>query len=244
MNTSLSIKNFEEMLSTQYKLNDVQSSPTWIKGINQYNRNCNWKRAIKMELVEALDSFNWKFWKSASDNTEYSISDLENLKVELVDIWHFVMSDKMTETGEVTYEGVMASRVASQLFSAFSSVQDMDMDQVTDKKVYLALEESTFSEKELSLEKLFFAIKYVFSKSNPQDPFEDFYRLYVSKATLNYFRATHGYGEGTYKKLWVYDSVAREDNVIMANIIEQLIERGEFSSENLYKYLEDVYSKQ
>jgi hypothetical protein len=39
-----------------------------------------------MEAAEAIDSFNWKHWKNIE-----SEPDLDNAKVELVDIWHFIM---------------------------------------------------------------------------------------------------------------------------------------------------------
>jgi dimeric dUTPase (all-alpha-NTP-PPase superfamily) len=41
-----------------------------------------------MEAVEALDSFNWKHWKDIN-----AVDDMDNIKVEIIDIWHFVMSE-------------------------------------------------------------------------------------------------------------------------------------------------------
>jgi len=43
-------------------------------------------RAAMMEAAEALDHHGWKWWK------KHSI-DLPQLQLELVDIWHFLLSD-------------------------------------------------------------------------------------------------------------------------------------------------------
>ena len=41
-----------------------------------------------MELAEAIDSVSWKHWKNIDGGIDY-----ENFKVELIDIWHFLMSE-------------------------------------------------------------------------------------------------------------------------------------------------------
>jgi dimeric dUTPase (all-alpha-NTP-PPase superfamily) len=41
--------------------------------------------ALQQELAELVDSFAWKFWKAGNDN-------VQNAKVELVDILHFWVS--------------------------------------------------------------------------------------------------------------------------------------------------------
>src|SRR5688572_1007808 len=43
-------------------------------------------RAVLVEAVEGLDHYGWKWWKSQSP-------DLAQLRIELIDIWHFLLSE-------------------------------------------------------------------------------------------------------------------------------------------------------
>ena len=50
-------------------------------------------RAIWVECAEMLDHFGWKWWKKQDP-------DIDQVKLELVDIWHFAMSELMIK-GEI-----------------------------------------------------------------------------------------------------------------------------------------------
>ncbi|MCW1349087.1 dUTP diphosphatase, partial [Campylobacter jejuni] len=39
------------------------------------------------ECAELIDSFAWKHWKNISSPTNW-----ENVRIEIVDIWHFILS--------------------------------------------------------------------------------------------------------------------------------------------------------
>jgi len=77
----------KEMFTLQQKLNDNTNGIGWEAGYTKQNRQINWRRCIYMELAELIDSFNWKHWKDI--NIE---PDWDNIKIEVVDIWHFIMS--------------------------------------------------------------------------------------------------------------------------------------------------------
>ena len=49
------------------------------------NQNFSWYRAIWVESAELLDHYGWKWWKKQA-------LDTEQVKLELVDIWHFGLS--------------------------------------------------------------------------------------------------------------------------------------------------------
>src|SRR6185503_11482509 len=49
-------------------------------------------RAVLVEAVEALDHYGWKWWKAQSP-------DLAQLRIELVDIWHFLLSEYLVRAG-------------------------------------------------------------------------------------------------------------------------------------------------
>jgi len=81
------VKYIKEMFALQQKLNDETNGVGWENGYTKNNRIINWKRCIYMESVELIDSFNWKHWKDINKDIDW-----DNAIIELVDIWHFVMS--------------------------------------------------------------------------------------------------------------------------------------------------------
>ena len=77
-------------------------------------------RAMWVECAEMLDHFGWKWWKQQSP-------DIDQVKLELVDIWHFALSELMSD-------GDIPDDVAEQL-SAVAA------EQITDAEAFrLAIE--------------------------------------------------------------------------------------------------------
>src|SRR4029077_14730270 len=62
-------------------------------------------RAIWVECAELLDHFGWKWWK-------HQRPDLDQVKLEIVDIWHFGLSQLIRE-GRIDSGRVDASIVAA-----------------------------------------------------------------------------------------------------------------------------------
>ena len=77
----------KEMLYLQQQLNDDTNGIGWEKGSTKDGKLINWKRCIYMECAELIDSFAWKHWKAIN-----APLDVDNIAIEIVDIWHFIMS--------------------------------------------------------------------------------------------------------------------------------------------------------
>jgi len=75
------------MLQLQQQLNDATNGENWEEGVTKNGKAINWKRCIYMECAEMVDSFAWKHWKSIAAEPDW-----DNLQIEVVDVWHFVMS--------------------------------------------------------------------------------------------------------------------------------------------------------
>lgn len=80
----------KSMLITQARLNEKTNGKFYIT--NKYrtentNKFIYYPMCIKMEVAELVDSLPWKHWKHA--NSAY---DMDNIKVELIDILHFALS--------------------------------------------------------------------------------------------------------------------------------------------------------
>ncbi len=68
-------------------------------------RVIDWNRCIYMEVAELINSYPWKHWKDIDAKADY-----ENIQIEIVDIWHFVMSEalrvyRVEERGDIDMLG-------------------------------------------------------------------------------------------------------------------------------------------
>ena len=63
----------------------------------------NYSRAMSQELAELIDSFPWKWW------TKYQKIDEQNARVEVVDLFHFLVSLAQTlgMSAEDIYQGYL-----------------------------------------------------------------------------------------------------------------------------------------
>jgi dimeric dUTPase (all-alpha-NTP-PPase superfamily) len=72
----------ETQLLSMLELQDGMNSKV---NLDWVAANNNWHRAIQVEGVEAIEHHGWKWWKKQE-------CDLAQLRMELVDIWHFILS--------------------------------------------------------------------------------------------------------------------------------------------------------
>ncbi len=218
------------MLQLQMQLNDATNGDDWTKGITKNGKVINWRRCIYMECAEMVDSFSWKHWKSINKEPDW-----DNLQIEVVDVWHFIMSLAIQNYSETMRGGIedLAINISSlESFSAIENTNAIFADEVKVIDKVESLIRISLSEDSLDLEKLisdFFDL-VVLSGLN----LEALYRLYVGKNILNQFRQDNGYKDGTYIKIWD----GKEDNVIMKKVWE---EDSNIKPEVLYKELAKLY---
>ena len=151
-------------------------------------------RAIWIEYAELMDHFGWKWWK-------HQDADLDQVKLELVDIWHFGLSALMIQHGIRVVEVV-----ADEINEAGESHEPTEF-----RKSVEALA-STALQGEFSVA-AFASAMHALPMS-----FENLYTIYVAKNVLNVFRQENGYKEGTYRKSWA----GREDNEHLAELAQTL----------------------
>ncbi|MDD2449254.1 MAG: dUTP diphosphatase [Sulfurimonas sp.] len=218
------------MLQLQAQLNDATNGENWVKGITKDAKEIDWKRCIYMECAEMIDSFSWKHWKNIKQEPDWA-----NLQVEVVDVWHFVMSLAIENYSKTLRGGIEDLAINISNLDSFSKIDTKSDDFAPQKKIMLKVEDimrEVLSQDELDLEALlasFFDL-VVFSGLD----LETLYRLYVGKNILNQFRQDHGYKEGTYIKVWA----GKEDNVIMKRIWEENVD---IAPDELYNELTKLY---
>jgi dimeric dUTPase (all-alpha-NTP-PPase superfamily) len=202
-----------EMMQLQTTLNNATNGEIWLSGKTKEGREINWYRCMYMEAVEALDSFNWKHWKDIN-----SADDMDNIKVEIIDIWHFVMSEIIYQNEQelsVQFENNPYNFDREKLISSL------------EKLVYLA---SSYQDIEQITQEFFNTLQYAGIS------IQELYNNYLVKNILNQFRQDNGYKDGSYIKNW--DGV--EDNVIAFNILDK---NPNIGSDELYAKLTEIYKK-
>ncbi len=173
-----------------------------------------WYRAIWIECAELMDHYGWKWWKKQSP-------DIEQVKLELIDIWHFGLSILLVK-------GQSAEEISAQLEKALLQTPTEDF--------HLSLETfagDTLNTKDFSIEKFAVLLRVM------DMPFEALYIGYVGKNVLNFFRQDHGYKEGTYKKIWG----GQEDNEHLVELVQSLDTSDANFKENLYQALSARYQQ-
>ena len=217
----------EEMFLLQKQLNDSTNGKNWELGQNKFGKDINWLRCIHMEVAELIDSTPWKHWKNI--NAE---PDMNNIHVELVDIWHFLMSYILQETNVPRAVSLVNTHCI------YEAVEDIDvklMVKEAEQLSYISFAIETgnmpsFNGIERFIDQFFRCCK-ISGLS-----FTWLQKLYIGKNCLNKFRQDHGYKEGTYIKVWNGD----EDNVIMVSVLETM---EDVSFDELYSKLEDNYPR-
>jgi hypothetical protein len=219
-----------QIIEKQIKLNNTSAGKNWKNGISTNNKEIDWNLAIYMETSELIDSTDWKWWK-------FKENDILNIKIELVDIFHFLVSEcvrinKKNSIKEITMfiENEFNKHSADPILLNYSFIH-------LAKKLALHSLTLSFIKDELdpkyieNLEPMIHAFKLLVLKHF--DSIESMYDLYLGKNILNNFRQTNGYNDGSYIKIW--NGV--EDNIVMVNLIEK------FGIDELEKNLNKEYEK-
>jgi len=71
-----------ETMARMQEAHNAQVHPEW------RHQGYEYYRAVWVECAELLDHFGWKWWKHQQPDTD-------QVKLEVVDIWHFGLSDLM-----------------------------------------------------------------------------------------------------------------------------------------------------
>jgi len=80
----------ERMLRLQQELNDTTNGTGWERGVTRNGKPIDWRRCIWLEAAELVESYPWKHWKDIDATPDY-----DNIRIEVVDIWHFVLSEAL-----------------------------------------------------------------------------------------------------------------------------------------------------
>jgi dimeric dUTPase (all-alpha-NTP-PPase superfamily) len=194
------------MLELQDAMNS-RVNPAWREANNE------WYRAIWTECAEMLDHYGWKWWK-------HQQPDLDQVRLELVDIMHFAMSDYLLQE---TDTGLVADRIIAEL-SKPQSGNDI-------RAAIEVMAQSTIANRSMHFSNFANIMALI------DMDFDHLYRMYVGKNVLNFFRQDHGYKDGSYTKLW--DD--KEDNEHLAELLSVLDSSNVNFKDDVYQGLKSRY---
>ena len=207
------------MLEMQDSMNR-KVNPDWVSANN------NWYRAIQVEGVEAIEHHGWKWWKKQD-------CDMAQLRMELVDIWHFILSAMIqSKHGNIA---LARKEMLAELSLCQKSVQ-------FDNQYYVLAQMKL-------LEKLDLLVGLAVARRTNLALFEsllldckmswmELFKQYTGKNVLNVFRQDHGYKAGSYIKIWD----GREDNEHLVEVLDIVdLSSGNIRDE-LYRTLKARYS--
>lgn len=195
-----------EMMDLQHTHNQ-QVHPQWHK------QDYPFHRAIWTECAELLDHYGWKWWKLQEP-------DLVQVKLEIVDIWHFGLSMLIVaEQNVVELSEEMTSREQDRSVVGPSFVATVE-----------ALAQH-------ALKRRFDTTAFMDMMNALPFSLQDLYGIYKGKNVLNRFRQANGYKEGSYQKFWD----GKEDNVHLAELVLTLDPYQSNFLSDLYNQLDNRY---
>jgi len=200
------------MFEKQDELNIHTNGPEW-----KTNNDLKWYRAIWTECAELIDYTDWKWWKKQDILTE-------DIKMELIDIWHFALSDmlKHSDIDKCTDNVFFSFR---NDFEQQNTINFINVQEATEILAYGTLRDMKFV-----LE------KFIKLCSTLNMNINQIYKLYMGKNILNRFRQDHGYKQKTYIKMWN----GHEDNYYLMKFLEETDVELNFDT-SIYIKLEEMY---
>ncbi|MCZ6488879.1 MAG: dUTP diphosphatase [Gammaproteobacteria bacterium] len=200
----------KDKLLVMLELQDAMNSRV---NSNWRQANNEWYRAIWTECAEMLDHYGWKWWK-------HQQPDLDQVRLELVDILHFAMSDYLLQDGD---NDEVAARILDEM-ACPGKIDDM-------RQAIESMAQSTIADQSMHFSGFANIMRLI------EMDFDQLYRMYVGKNVLNFFRQDHGYRDGSYIKVWQ----DREDNEHLAELLASLDSDSVEFKDQLYQGLHARY---
>lgn len=200
----------KQQLLTMLQLQDDMNTkvhPEWRE------QGFEWHRAIWVELAEMLDHYGWKWWK-------HQEPDIEQVHLELIDIFHFGLSARLVsgqavDSIAVDIEQELANAETEATFA--ETIEKMVANTLSSKNFDVKTFAGLMQQTELSFDELF--------------------RHYVGKNVLNFFRQDHGYKTGEYIKIWD----GKEDNEVLMDVLKATDANSADFKDLVYQGLKQAY---
>ena len=211
-----------EMVRLQHNLN-LSILNNWYRKIDFYKVYT----AIHQEVSELIDTFEWKWWKKQK-------TDIEKRKLELVDVWHFILSYWLL-TCRHSNEKVVDS-ATELIYSCLMSATPIKKEEALPKILQIDLYFHPNINNPTLATTTFLSIVLTPDVSGFND-YEDFVKYYFAKNILNMYRQERGYKTGRY----VFELIKFEDNDALISILKEVNSFNNFEEfkEKIFKKLDN-----
>jgi hypothetical protein len=231
-----------EMIKIQEGLNTKSYSTEWLeKGATQ---EFDYEIAAAQEVGEFLDSLPFAWWSSPTP-------DPVNCVTELVDAWHFIMSqviidnqgslEKSLEFVYHEYQHSFRLKTAMNATGITPGVAKVKKDAKWLVAMLYVNSDAQCPEYGRKYVRAFFDLCTSFGLS-----LDHLYARYVAKATLNKFRMENGYSSKprTYHKMWNLGNGMHEDNFYVATFVDESVSAGKDINASLVEeHIKSSYTK-
>lgn len=190
-------RQIAEMLRLQNEVN-IKINPGWLSAGYPF------LRAVLVEAVEAIEHHGWKWWSKQEPH-------LEQLSLELIDIWHFALSHVLIQQkGDIEAAAGFISDGWREL-----DAQELASFEISEGSSLLERLEAIAG---LATRREFSVPLFRSSCASVGLAFDALFTRYVGKNALNHFRQDNGYKSGAYRKSWS----GREDNEHLSEVLSQI----------------------
>ncbi len=214
----MSLEKFKWMVDAQNKVNSVVSDKWIEKG---KILDFDFKLAASQEMAEFFNSYGYSWWSK-------SPRDMPNAITEIVDAWHFIISEAIIEYG--------LEFAATMLNNAYKTTDVCYLGKTSDVRVknHGKTLVSVLNSKNKTLEILaeFFLLTRSLDLS-----LDYLYLRYMGKNCLNVFRQENGYKLGTYAKMWE----GLEDNHYLVEFLDT-VKTDSLKYEDVHAFLTSTYA--
>lgn len=188
------VEKIEHILRLQEDLNILTNGDAYKSGTTQSGDEISWTRCIVMETFSLASLTKWKHWKDLHLSVDW-----DDIKVEIADIFHFVVSYLQQEYNDEQLTKMIEqfSSYKPQLVASEYMVRDE-----AEKLIYYTIMIQNNNEINSNDAANVLLGKFFTICSHASIDFEELYILYVAKNSLNKIRQEKGYKDGGYSKLW------------------------------------------
>jgi hypothetical protein len=219
----------QEMMIIQNGLNTKSYNAEWLE--KGKTREFDYSVAAGQEIGEFFNSLPYDWWTGSEP-------DRVNCITELVDAWHFIMSQVIIDyNGDVdlAVDKVFDSWTASDPMYPTPSFLDI-------KNRAKILIVALYSDGQPSI-----YVREFFNLCAEYNlPLDLLHARYVGKATLNKFRVANGYKIKQYAKKWAFapDGPVMEDNYFLSNWVDSQFRAGFVpTQDDVDKWLTEQYAR-
>lgn len=218
-----------EMFTIQNGLNTKTYDSAWIeKGRTE---EFDYAMAAGDEAHEFARSLPFQWWTGDSP-------DRQNQVTEIVDAWHFVMSQYIIDfNGNVG----IAAQDAFRMYEMAAPAQLQNTVKKQTKSFVAAMYVHNNWNFDPKNRPNFVRMFFLWCRKADVS-LELLYARYLAKATLNKFRVENGYKQKLYDKIWEIGNEKGEDNFFLARWVDSKIAQGHTPTENdIALWLQETY---